>query len=160
MLKKTLDDRIMDFSIIKSAIDKVKTEDDDKNAKKGHKIKNIGGYGTISKFYRIIPTTSYIDYAKLFSYLGKFKSQSAYENFDTPTDTISNLRDGSDKFSLIELETAEKGARYVKYFMPKNTDINVVSLVPLAGMSSAEWEKFKLWMLLDPVMYRLKTSTS
>ena len=53
----------------------------------------------------------------------------------------------------------EKGARYTKYFAGGN-NLNPVSLVPIAGMSSGEWEEFKLWMKLDPVMYRFKTSTS
>ncbi|MBI2658876.1 hypothetical protein HYX05_02110, partial [Candidatus Woesearchaeota archaeon] len=65
----------------------------------------------------------------------------------------------SGSFALADKETMDKGARYVKYFNSK-TPIDKSSLVPIAGMNSAEWEQFKLWMRLDTVMYLLKTSTS
>lgn len=118
----------------------------------------VSGYGAVSKVYGGMPRASYVDYGKLFSYLGKFKSQSPYENMAEHVDRNSNSS-GDSTFSLIDNETMDKGARYVKYFSG-GQDMNTVSLVPMAGMNSAEWEQFKLWMKLDPVMYRLKTSIS
>ena len=53
----------------------------------------------------------------------------------------------------------EKAGRYIKY-MAGGADLDTLSMVPKAGMSSSEWENFKMWMKLDPVMYRLKVSTS
>ena len=116
------------------------------------------GYGTASKSYGTAPQTSYVDYSKMFSYLGKFKARNAYENFETPSDANSFLEQSSR--SLVDFETMNKGARHVRYFIPAGTDLNTLSLVPVAGMSSGEWEQFKLWTKLDPVMYRFKTSTS
>ena len=62
-------------------------------------------------------------------------------------------------FSLIDKETMEKGANYIRYFNSK-IPIDKSSLVPIAGMNSAEWEQFKMFMRLDTAMYLLKISTS
>ena len=135
------------------------------NEDKGYKIliggkdKNVGGYGTISKGYVIAPSTSYIDYGKLFSYLGKFKSQSPYENMNGDFVATINKSLEDKGFSLIGTETMEKGTSYIRYFHPK-VPIDKTSLAPLAGMSSAEWEEFKWFMRLDTAMYLLKISTS
>lgn len=117
------------------------------------------GYGTISKSYGTAPQSSYVDYGKLFSYLGRFRSRNAYENFEAPLEQSNSFLEQSSR-SLVDFETINKGARHVRYFVPAGTDFNTLSLVPVAGMSSGEWEQFKLWTKLDPVMYRFKTSTS
>jgi hypothetical protein len=118
----------------------------------------LGGYGTASKSYGASPESSYSDYSKLFSYLGKFKafssaySQSSGEDFSHTPEKA---------FQLADIVTIETGARFVKYFS-RGSDMNTImlSVVPIAGMDSAEWAQFKLWAQLDPVMYRLKTTTS
>lgn len=168
-IKQNNSDRIPLASIIniliKSAVEKSKKERKEKagDENKTYKLSNdeapaLGGYGTVSKSYGISPTSSYIDYEKLFSYLGKLRVKSAYESFDNGL-ANNNLRE-NDSFLLIGLETIEKGTRHVRYFMGAGQELNVNSLVPISGMNSVEWEQFKLWMKLDPVMYRLKTSTS
>lgn len=153
--------------LIKTAVEKAKREKKEKSKAEEDKSytiiredkQNIGRYGAVSKGYGIAPHTSYIDYGKLFGYLGKFRAQSPYESMGNHSERIGKSMDDSNKFFLIDKETMEAGVKYAKYFAPTN-EINPSSLVPIAGMSSAEWEQFKLWMKLDPVMYRLKTSTS
>ena len=49
----------------------------------------------------------------------------------------------------------ERATKYIKY-MAGGREINTISLVPSAGMDSHEWENFKMWMKIDPVMYLLK----
>lgn len=117
-----------------------------------------GGYGTVSKNYGTAPHTSYVDYGKIFAYLGKFKSQSAYENMGNPVDFI-NKSLGDQGFSLVDSHTMERGTNYIRYFHSK-TPIDKSSLVPMAGMNSAEWEQFKMFMRLDTALYLLKISTS
>lgn len=157
--------------LIKSAVEKAKREKKEKGAVEESKSYALlkdekalavnSGYGTVSTSYGSTHHASYVDYGKLFGYLGNFKAQSAYENIGNGHATkINKLLDEGGKFFLIDKETMETGARYVKYFIPTVTGLDTTSLVPVAGMSSAEWEQFKLWMKLDPVMYRLKTSTS
>ena len=152
--------------LIKSAIEDVKGEKKEKlflGEEKGYKIlkedKNLinGGYGAVSNSYAGLVQRSYVDYAKLFSYLGKFKSKNFYESLTNGSAINSTLDSGT--FSLIDKETMERGARHARYFTPLN-ELNTLSAVPIAGMSSSEWEQFRLWMKLDPIMYRLKTSTS
>lgn len=150
--------------LIKTSVEKVKKERAIENGKSYHILKGDklpianGGYGTVSKGYGSAPHTSYVDYGKLFSYLGKFRSQSAYENMGNHTETLNKSTE-SGSFTLIERETMEKGKTYVRYFNSK-IPIDKSSLVPIAGMNSAEWEQFKMWMRLDTAMYLLKISTS
>ena len=117
-----------------------------------------GGYGTVSKNYGTSPISSYVDYGKLFGYLGKFKAKSPYDSVESPLETLNkSLESGS--FTLVDRETMEKGKTYVRYFNSK-IPIDKSSLVPIAGMNSAEWEQFKWFMRLDTAMYLLKISTS
>lgn len=119
-----------------------------------------GGYGSLSAHYGSAPSIPYVDYGKIFSYLGKFKSQSSYENLGK--DEVGwILGPDTNSSTIATRETMDKGAKYIKYFKPAAVDIysSISSLVPVAGMSSGEWEEFKLLMQLDKVMFRLKTST-
>lgn len=156
--------------LIKTAVENAKREkkekvvDEDNGytlVKDGASLIANGGYGTVSKGYGIAPHTSYVDYGKLFSYLGSFRAKQPYENMAEHLGALNKVTD-SESFTLIDRDTMDKGARYVKYFMVPGQDIYLtasLSLVPMAGMSSAEWEQFKLWMVLDKVTYRLKTTT-
>ena len=168
--KAEKDDKIPISSIIniliKAAVEKAKKDRKDKAALEEERIYSIlkeempgiaGGYGTKSKVYGSAARTSYIDYGKLFGYLGKFRSQTPYEDLDHGAIINKSLDDGN-KFLLVEKEIMDKGSAYVKYLKPQVVNLDTSSLVPLAGMDSSEWEQFKLWMKLDPVMYRLKTS--
>lgn len=165
------DDKIPISSIvsilINTAVEKAKRERQEKDRAKEAKSYKIvkddkpiahGGYGTVSKSYGTAPHASYVDYGKLFSYLGKFKSQSPYENMAEHISTLNKAAEGG-SFNLIDSETMEKGKFYVRYTNSK-IPIDKASLVPIAGMNSAEWEQFKWFMRLDTAMYLLKISTS
>lgn len=116
-----------------------------------------GGYGVVSKNYGALPVNSYADYNKLFSYLKDFKANSSiYSQNDVINQETSNQKDN---FFFGDMQSMEKAVRHFKYFSP-SSNIDSISMVPISGMSSGEWEDFKLWMKIDPVMYRLKTSTS
>lgn len=157
--------------LIKTAVEKSKREkkekslvDEDKsyNLLKDNRTLNInGGYGTSSKSYETAPHTSYIDYGKLFSYLGKFKSQSPYENMGNHLE-LSDKSTESGSFVLADKDSMDKIGRFEKYTKPvvMDTPIVALSLVPVAGLSSAEWEEIKNLMRFDPVMYTLKSKTS
>ena len=153
--------------LIRAALEKAKREKENKPVSENTKYRLTddskdapGGYGTASKHYGISPTTPYVDYGKLFGYLGKFRARNAYDS-DIPTQSFGNLVEPR-SVELVDRESMDKGVRYVKYFFPHAADfyVNLASLVPVAGMNSAEWEQFKLMMQLDPVMFKLKMSTS
>ena len=152
--------------LIRNALEKVKREKEKKPAVGDGKYKLLkegnfhvqGGYGAVSKSYGRLIHTPYVDYGKLFSYLGNFKAKNPYDSIGTFEILNKSLEGGS--FALIDRESMDKGAKYVKYFMSPVSDLNITSLVPpTTAMSSGEWEQFKLLMQLDRVMYRLKTST-
>ena len=166
------DDKIPVSSIIniliKTAVEKAKRDKKEKAVERDKSYTIVkddtslninGGYGTVSKGYGTTPHASYVDYGKLFSYLGKFRSQGAYENMDGDHLGKINKAMEDQGFSLIDKETMEKGKTYVRYFNSK-IPIDKSSLVPIAGMNSAEWEQFKMFMRLDTAMYLLKISTS
>ena len=154
--------------LIRAALEKSKREKENKPVPEDRKYrltnddpKDVpGGYGTAPKHYGISPITPYIDYGKLFGYLGKFKAKNAYDS-DIPMQSLGSLVEPR-SLELVDRASMDKGVRYVKYFFPHAADfyVNLASLVPVAGMNSAEWEQFKLMMQLDPVMFKLKLSTS
>ena len=125
---------------------------------KGDFADTNGGYGTISNGYGNAPQKSYIDYGKLFSYLGKFRAKNPYENMAEHSSSLNKASE--DSFALISPEVMEKGKTYVRYFHPTVAMIDKTSLVPVAGMNSAEWEEFKNLMRFDPVLYLLKIKTA
>ena len=149
--------------LIKSAIEKAKRErkekqPEDKSYKiiKQEEILTVnGGYGTVSKSYGSAPHKSYIDYEKLFSYLGKFKSKNPYENI---ADFGESSKAESGSFVLADGESMDKMGRFDKYMRTPDMAIQTMalSLVPIAGLSSREWEEIKMMMKLDPVIYALK----
>jgi len=159
--------------LIKSALEKAKKENgkmekaainEDKSYSKEEKPTAHGGYGTVSKTYGMSPFGSYVDYEKFFSYLGKFKSKSAYEDINNPVGFLNKSLD-TGSLILAEKETIEKGTRFLKYFLGgidlnPLAGLNPLSLVPVAGMTSSEWEQFKLRMQLDPVMNLFKSRIS
>ena len=115
-----------------------------------------GGYGAVSKSYGMSPHSSYVDYEKIFSYLGKFRANGAYDSFegrDSP---------GNGKTFSASAETRDNTVKHIKYFSAPGREFgrgegaDLTSLVPIAGMNSGEWEDFKLWFQLEKVAYALK----
>ena len=168
------DDKIPVSSIIniliKTAVEKAKRDKKEKAVErdKSYSISKDnkplianGGYGSSSNGYGTTHHTSYVDYGKLFSYLGKFKAQSAYENLDNPVEFLNkSVESGS--FVLADKDSMDKIGRYDKHVKSPVMAIQTMalSLVPVAGLSSAEWEEIKNLMRFDPVMYTLKSKTS
>ena len=167
------DDNIQTSSIIniliKSSIEKAKRERKEKKEEsKSYRVSEQerplvvnGGYGTISKDYGSAPHKSYVDYEKLFSYLGKFRSKSPYEDI---AEHISSLNKASESssFVLADRDSMDKVGRYEKYIKSPVMAMQTIalSLVPIAGLSSAEWEEIKMLMKFDSVIYTLKTKNS
>ena len=156
--------------LIKTAVEKAKKERKEKPAKEDKSYKILkderdltfnGGYGTVSKSYGSMPRISYVDYGKLFSYLGKFKSQRPYERMAEHVASLNKTTESS-SFVLADKDAMDKIGRYDKYMKNPSMDMPVMalSLVPIAGLSSGEWEEIKMFMKLDPVIYALKTKTA
>lgn len=124
-----------------------------------HSIIN-GGYGAVSKGYGAFHT-SYADYEKLFSYLGKFKSQNAYENIGNHVEVLNKATE-SGSFVLADRDSMDKIGRFDKYMKTPDMAIQTMalSLVPIVGLSSAEWEEIKNLMRFDSVLYTLKSKIS
>ena len=113
------------------------------------------GYGTVSRHYGSLIKTPYIDYGRLFSYLGNFRSKGAFEELaETPTQLANRVLEQGNRFYFIDREVIDSGIRTLKYFTP-GAIVGEINTVPV-GVNSADWEQFKLWQKLDPVMFNLK----
>jgi len=157
--------------LIKAAIEKNKKEKKEKIIIEEGKSYSItkeesmhvqsGGYGTVSKSYSASPRSAYVDYGKLFGYLGKFKALGAYDNLENPFEFLNKTAE-SGSFVLADKESMDKIGRFDKYIRTPAMAIQTMalSLVPIAGLSSAEWEEIKMLMRFDPIMYTLKSKTS
>ncbi|MEK6983353.1 MAG: hypothetical protein AABX33_02170 [Nanoarchaeota archaeon] len=156
--------------LIKNAVEKSKSEKKEKKiveAEKGYAIlkeekdTRVGGYGAVSKGYESAPHFSYISYGKIFGYLGKLRTQNPYENMAEHLATLNKSAE-SQSFVLADGEAIDKIGRYEKYLKSPfiDTPTMALSLIPVAGLSSGEWEDIKMLMKLDPSAYTLKTKTS
>jgi len=166
------DDKIPVSSIIdiliKTAVDNAKKEGKEKSgveesktyaiSKEDAKIK-FEGYGNSFRRYETAPRTPYVNYEKLFSYLGKFKAQSPFENFasDNPTERINKVIEQGNKFYLIDNEVRDDAVRSIKYFT--HGAVMGEQAVPTGKINSADWEKFKIWKLVSYVEFNLKMQT-
>jgi hypothetical protein len=117
------------------------------------------GYGTISKAYAGPIRSPYVDYSKIYGYLGGFRSKSPFEDFadGTPTQLANRVVEQGNKFYFVDREVIDSGVRNIKYFTA-GAVTGEVNTVPV-GINSSDWEKFKLWMKIDPVMFQLKMNT-
>ena len=116
------------------------------------------GYGTISRAYGGMIKTPYVDYGKLFSYLGDFRSKNAFEDLEgSPTQLTNRVMDQGNKFYFVDTEVIDKGIRTMKYFTSGASN-GELGIIPV-GVNSSDWEKFKLWQKIDPVMFQLKMNT-
>ena len=118
------------------------------------------GYGTVSKGYGTSSGTSYFDYRKLFSHLGKFKSQSAYENFvsGSPSESMNRILEQDNKFYLVDNEVRDTGVRSMKYGA-YGLLTNGPSPIPMGNINSSDWEAFKIWAIVEYVLFNLKMRT-
>ena len=159
-----------DSDISKNAVEKAKIErkekavEDDKSysiLKDERELLFDGGYGTLSKGYGSMPRKTYVDYGKLFSYLGKFRTKNPFDDMTDHVETLNKATESS-SFVLADKEAMDKIGRYEKYMKSPvmDTPVMALSLVPIAGLSSGEWEEIKMMMKLDPVIYNLKIKIS
>ena len=154
--------------LIKSSIENAKKERKEKSEAAENKEYAISKedaklgfevYGSSSERYGTSPHTSYLDYGKLFSYLGKFKAQSSFENFagDSPVERINKIVEQGNKFYLIDNEVRDDGVRSIKYFT--HGALMGEQAIPTGKINSADWEKFKIWKLVSYVEFNLKMQT-
>ncbi len=138
---------------INSALKEVKNESKEKKSKEdnleetteeesGDKKEIIvnGGYGTISKHYGTSQVTKYVNYEKIWSNIGTFKTQGMYDNLAGSFSQSENKSTGV----LVDNKVIEKAERHFKYFVPGDI-IGDVGLVPPVGVNinSKDWEKYR-----------------
>jgi len=154
--------------LIKSSIESAKKERKEKSELEEDRAYRIPkedaktgfeGYGAFSRRYGASPHASYVDYGKLFSYLGKFRAQGAFENFasDNPTERINKIVEQGNKFYLIDNEVRDDAVRSIKYFT--HGAVMGEQALPTGKINSADWEKFKIWKLVSYVEFNLKMQT-
>jgi hypothetical protein len=120
-----------------------------------------GGYGTVSRVYGTPPPVKYVDYDKLFSHLGTFRTYGLYGKVEEEKATIRQMVESTKE--MVSTETIEKAAKHFKYFVAGEM-INNVGYVPPFGMgiSSKEWEKYRLMTMMSiyQPLIKLKSATA
>ena len=113
------------------------------------------GYAVNHRSYEKFPSASYADYKKIFRYLGWFSAKAQHEHMGEEHVAMANKSLDDSRSAILNSEIFDKATSHIKYFSGGYVD--TLSLVPKAGMNSAEWEQFRLGMKLDPVLYGFKT---
>jgi len=104
-----------------------------------------GGYGTVSRSYGHSPSVHYVNYDKLFSYLGSFRAKGMYEDFNGVDADVRAENSNESTREMVSTETMDKAAKHFKYFM-RGEVLGDIGFVPPFGsnISSKEWEKYRL----------------
>ncbi|NQV08464.1 hypothetical protein HQ529_01280 [Candidatus Woesearchaeota archaeon] len=97
-----------------------------------------------------------VDYNELFSYLGNRITTNMYESAESGGGGAV-LRSGDQEVIPVELKTIEAGIKKVKYLTPGNVTMD--SPIPFEGMTSDEYEKFRMWKVLNPGMAKFYMDT-
>ncbi len=122
-----------------------------------------GGYGTVSKHYGMSPKVKYVNYDKIFSHLGNFRSKGMYENFDNGDLEIAAKNVTESSREMISKETMEKAAKHFKYFVMGDNLSDVGFIPPFgSGINSKDWEKYRLMtkMSIYQPLIKLKWATA
>lgn len=146
----------------KEEIEKNKAKSDTKTEQEAKPIEeneeSPGGYGTSRRgSYGVALSSGYANYEKLYSHMGSFKAKGAYDDL-SPAQMANKALDESGKFFFLDREVIDTGMRQLKYNMAHKISGDI-SAVPMGGINSKDWEMFKLWSKIDPVMYQLKMNT-
>ena len=96
---------------------------------------------------------AYTNYEKLFSHFGQFRTVGSYSEVSQGSGGIQGSKEGS--FFLLDRQVMDDSIKSIKY----RNGMMGESAIPVGGVSSADWELFKIWRVIDPVMYNLKMRT-
>lgn len=105
--------------------------------------------------------SSYTDYDKIWGFLGQFRTKGMYQfsEFEEKRLKETPLVIPSCPQILCDFEVIQTCVKHQKYFMPGYNMNGTYGNVPMAGVSSRDWEKFKLWAMMDYILYKLFMDT-
>jgi hypothetical protein len=147
---------------IESSIEDVKKTDESKEEthefiqfEEKEEKKVSGGYGTITKSAGYAPNVKYVNYDKLWSHLGSFRTKGMYDKGESSNERA--MKNGESSREMVSQETLSKAAAHFKYFarpasMEAHPDMyTVTGLVPPtgSGVNSKDWEKYALMMKMS-----------
>lgn len=101
-------------------------------------------------------TNSSLNYDELFSYLGKRTTRNLYDNH-VGEESKNIMEKILAEVIPVTTKTIEKGIKKAKYFTPG--DVTMSFQLPPEGMTSDEYEKLKLWNILNPALAKFYMDT-
>lgn len=127
------------------------------------KIKDIADFKydkqaiATSSGYGAPPKESSVDYEKLFSYLGKYKTKGMYDDF-APFFFEGQKEETKPAELAVTNKKIDMVVQHFKYFIQGMllTD----PALPPPGVSSEEYEKVKFWRKTNPAEYQLRFQIS
>jgi len=104
--------------------------------------------------YAPLPVSSVVNYNRLFSHLGRRETSQGYDDADSQEQDL----EGEDTHNFnLSFKSISNAIRQQKYFTAGDVMMNPV--LPIGGMTSEEYEKYKIWRLTDYVMAQLLEKT-
>ena len=121
-----------------------------------------GGYGTLSGNAGYLPNIKYVNYDKIWSHIGNFRSKDMYENTGFGLNGHNEAGTESTR-EMLSNETIDKATKHFKYFV-RGEVLGDIGFVPPTGsnIDSKEWEKYRtMWMMSTyRPLFALKRSTA
>lgn len=159
--KSLTEDEKKELDILKDIFTMVKYLDkvEDKDAFIAN-LYSLSPRGQSTPYAGAMPQSQYADYGKIWGHLGKDTVVRMYDgDFSAGSSSA-----GTTKQELVSYQTFEKSMKSIKYFTPGGHSSIMLDAfygnVPMHGVDSKEWEKMKLYMMVDNgVMFKLMMGT-
>jgi hypothetical protein len=146
---------------VKSAKEKTETIDEEVEVvepeEDDNEKSNAAVYlGIRPNIYGSGPAKSNVDYDEIYSHLGQTRAKGMYDDVSGGGgDSIDRVPERS----LVDSEVIHDAIQWEKYFLSGDR-MGDFGAVPMAGINSKDWERFRLWAKVEYVMYNLMRQTS
>ena len=112
---------------------------------------------TNSSIYSGSPSSPYTDYDEIWGFLGEFRTKGIYKFSESEEKRLREtpLVIPSTEGILCDFEIIEDCVKHQKYFTAGDNMNGTYGMLPFGKVNSKDWEKFKMWAMVEYVLYKL-----